>query len=276
MLHIRNSMHGMRTHAHAARAPVRVRVSARARARYVRSCPSSRCAIGMRGGRWGGRGGRGGSSGRSGQPRSRGSRGSRGSHGWSRGGIACTISAVPVVDLRLEHESTPDEAGERQTGAVDFSVISHDHKSQMFKPCESEPWAAVQPEPESDSSSTPGLDPDAPAYVAALNPQAAEFQHHNPSAGQHLMSMLGSSAPRDRVLPGPPDIGQQSHPQAARALRAPLPRRVVYRALDESDRRAVKCALAHHLDPGELLTSPCVNALLRTVFAAAAAAAAAA
>lgn len=218
----------------------------------------------MRGGRWGRGGGdrRGG-----GQPRGRGSR------GWSRGG-GIASDAVPVVNLRLDF--TPEPAGQRGPG--DFLVTSPDCGWQMSEPkSELELWAAVQPEPEPDDSSSSALDPKAPAYVAELNPQAAEFRYQNPSAGQHLMAMLQSSAPREQILPGPPDIGQQPREQArspgpARALPAPPPRRVVYRTLDESDRRAVKRALAHHLDPGELLTAPCEQSLLLVVSAAAAAA----
>ena len=153
--------------------------------------------------------------------------------GWSSG----IAGGVPVVDLRL-------------------------------------PQQEPEPEPadaDSSSSSSPGLDPEAPAYVAELNPQAAEFRYLNPDAAQHLMTMLASPAPCERVLPGPPDVGhREPHAQAcalrpARALPAPPPRRVVYRLLDESDRRAVQRALAHDLDLGELLTAPCVDCLLCAV-----------
>ena len=185
----------------------------------------------MRGRGWGGRGGGG------------------GARGWSRG----TARGIPVVDVCLGG-SLPTSEPERVSDPLTLA-----------------PQPEPQLEPELNVTST-RLDPQAPAFVKTeMNQQAPEYRHHPAGAGQHLMSMLASPAPHRslvpgppavKLLPGPPDVGQRlyAHPHTRRLEGAlpppPPPRRCVYRAVDDSERRAVQRALAQHLDPGELLTAP--------------------
>ena len=182
----------------------------------------------MRGRGWGGRGGGG------------------GGRGWSRG---TARGGVPVVDVSLA-TSEPERG---------------------FEPLTLAPQPEPEPELEPELDNT-RLDPQALAFVkkAEMNPQAPEFRHHSPGAGQHLMSMLASPAPQRSLvpgppaaglLPGPPAVGHRlyAHPHAQRpggALPSPPPRRSVYRALDDSESRAVDRALSQHRDRDELLTAP--------------------